>query len=320
MTDDRNLTPFQPFDGMEFSDTQCFLCGQALKETNSREHVFPKWLLSRFNLWDQMVTLLNRTQIPYRYLTIPCCPTCNNEHLARLEQAVESTFRKGPKHLSAIDKLLLYQWTGKIFYGLLFRELSLDLDRARPEFGVITSPDLMEDYRALHGFLQSIRIPIQFGNFFPGSVFVLEIETVPDVGDFDYSDSFIGMTFCIRMGNVGLIACLKDDGLIHDSLSDLYQSLEGVRLHPIQFDELCAIIFYKAYSMARSGKYVSITPPGEQSTVVKVPGFSLVPVFEEWDNKIFARFLEEFWAKWGITYDEIYFPPDSIRSYLSDYL
>jgi hypothetical protein len=64
--------------------------------------------------------------------------------------------------------------------------------------------------------------------------------------------------------------------------------------------------------MDRSGKYVSITPPGEQSTVVKVPGFSLVPVFEEWENKVFARFLEDFWAKWGITYDEIYFPPDSI--------
>lgn len=320
MTKDPDLSPFQPFDGMEFSDSQCFLCGQALEEANSSEHIFPKWLLSGFNLWDQVVTLLNRTQIPYRYLTIPCCSTCNNEHLARLEQAIESAFRKGPKHLAAIDKLLLYQWTGKIFFGLLYRELSLDLDRARPELGAITSPDLMKDYRALHGFLQSIRTPIQFEDFFPGSIFALEIEIIPGIGDFDYSDSFIGMAFCIRMGNVGLITCLKDDELIHDSLSDLYQALEGVRLHPIQFDELCAIVFYKAHSMDRSGRYVSVTPPGEQSTVVKVPGFSLVPVFEEWDNEVFARFLQEFWAKWGITYDEIYFPPDSIRSYLSDYL
>ena len=148
----------------------------------------------------------------------------------------------------------------------------------------------------------------------------VEIETIPGVGDFDYSDSFIGMTFCIRMGKVGLITCLKDDELIHDSLSDLYQALEGVRLHPIQFDALCAIVFYKACSMARSSKCVSITSPGERSTVLKVPGFRLVPVFEEWDNKVFARFLEQFWAKWGITYDKIYFPRDSIRSYLSDYL
>ena len=267
-----------------------------------------------------MVTLPNRTQIPYRHLTIPCCTTCNNEHLARLEQAVGSAFRKGPRYLAAIEKLLLYQWTGKIFYGLLYRELSLALDRARPELGAITSPDLIEGYRTLHGFLQSIRTPIQFDSFFPGSVLTLEIEPIPGVGDFDYSDNSVGMTFCIRMGNVGLITCLKDNELIHDSLSDLYQALAGVRLHPIQFDELCAIVFYRAYSMDHSGGYASITQSGQQSSVFKVPGFSLVPVFGEWDNKVFARFLEAFWAKWGITYDEIYFPPDTIRSYLSDYM
>lgn len=320
MTDELSLSPFQPFDRMAFSHTECFLCGRALDPTNSCEHVFPKWLLSRYNLWDQRVVLLNLTKIAYRDLTIPCCLTCNNEHLARLEHAVTSAFQQGPEHVAAMDRLLLYRWAGKIFYGLLHRELSLDLDRAHPELGAIASPDLMKHYRALHGFLQSIRRPIHFENFFPGSVFVLEIQTVRGVGDFDYSDSFVGMTFCIRMGNVGVITCFKDDGLILDSMSDLYTALEGVRLHPIQFDELCAMVFYKAYSMVRSSKYVSLTPPEGRSTVVKVPGYSLVPVFEDWDNSVFGRFLEEFWEKWGITYEEIYSPPDSVRSYLSDYL
>jgi hypothetical protein len=320
MTDDLNLSPFQPFDQMDFSDSQCFLCGQALEQANSIEHIFPKWLLSHFNLWDQMVSLPNQTQIPYRYLTIPCCTTCNNEHLARLEHAVGSAFRMGPGHVAAIDKTILYQWTGKIFYGLLYRELSLALDRSRPELGTITSPELIGDYRTLHNFLQSIRTPVQFEDFFPGSVFALEIETIPGVGNFDYSDNFVGMTFCMRIGNVGLITCLKDDELIHNSLSDLYQALDGVRLHPIQFDELCAIVFYKAYSMNRSGSYAFIAQPRQKSSVYRVPGFSLVPVFGEWDNRVFARFLEAFWAKWGINYDEIYFPPDTIRSYLSDYL
>jgi hypothetical protein len=320
VTDDLLKTPFQPFDGMDFSDAHCFLCGQVLDDAKSREHVFPKWLLSRFNLWDQTILLLNRTRIPYRYLTIPCCSTCNNEHLSQMEQAVESAFTKGPEHFRQLDKLLLYQWTGKIFYGLFYRELSLDLDRASPELGSITTPELMEDYRTLHGFLQSRRTPIKFDNFFPGSIFVLGVETIPNVGNFDYSDNFIGMTFCIRMGNIGVITCLKDDELILEELTELYQKLQGVKLHPMQFDELCAVIFYKAYSMARSGKYVSITPSGEQSIVVKVPGFSLVPFFEDWDNEVYAHFLEQFWTKWGIAYDQIFVPPDSIRTCLSDYL
>ncbi len=320
MPDDLLKSPFQSFDDMIFSDTHCFLCGQLLNDTRSREHVFPKWLLSRFSLWDQTVSLLNHTQIPYRYLTIPCCATCNNEHLSQMEQAVELSFREGPRHFRQLGKLLMYQWTGKIFYGLLHRELSLDLDRASSELGSITTPELMEDYRTLHGFLQSRRVPIKFENFFPGSIFVFEVEMIPNAGDFDYSDNPIAMTFCIRMGNIGVITCLKDDELILKGLTELYQKLQGVRLHPMQFDELCAVVFYKAYSMARPGKYVSITPPGEQSTVLKVPGLSLVPFFEDWDNVVYASFLEQFWSKWGITYGQIFAPPDSIQTSLSDYL
>jgi hypothetical protein len=318
--DNSVLSPFTPFDGMVFSDTQCFLCGQDLGEAKSREHVFPKWLLYRLDLWDKTITLLNRTTIPYRYLTVPCCPACNSEHLARLEEAIEFAFRKGPKQVIQTDKLLLYQWMGKIFYGLLYRELSLAADRSDPDSETITSTEMMEDYRALHGFLQSIRIPITFENFFPGSVFVFEIECAPGLGSFDYSDNPIGMTFCIRVGNTGVIACLKDDGLVLESFSELYRALDGVKLHPIQFDELCAAIFYKAFSMIRSSKYMSVTAPGAPPIVVKIPGFSQAPWFEEWKDEIFARFLESFWSKYGITFDEIFVPPNSVRTYLSQYL
>jgi hypothetical protein len=70
--------------------------------------------------------------------------------------------------------------------------------------------------------------------------------------------------------------------------------------------------------MQRSGKYVTITPPHGPSTVVKLPGFSLVPFFREWDNETYARFLEEFWSKWGITFDQIFVPPNSVRTYFTD--
>jgi len=304
---------------MDFSENQCFLCGALLQEgTNSKEHVFPRWLLRRYNLWDKTITLLNGTSIPYRYLSIPCCSTCNNEYLSRLETEIELAVNNGADYIAQVEKIRLYQWIGKIFFGLLFRELTLSIDRSNPKIGPITTPEFLQEYRALHGFIQSIIKPIEFHEFFPGSLFVFEVDLIPEISDFDYSDNFIGMSFFIRMGNIGIIACLKDDEQVLELLSDVYQAMKNKRLHPIQFDELCAIIFYQSCLIARNSKYVSMTTTENQTTVIKLPGFSLAPVFDEWDNQQFARFLEDFWSKWGITYDEIFIPPNSFRSYLGE--
>ncbi|MBC7878287.1 MAG: hypothetical protein H7Y59_14045 [Anaerolineales bacterium] len=241
--DKSSETSFKPFD--DFSENKCFLCGKLLQEsTNSKEHVFPKWLLRRYNLWDKTITLLNGTSISYRYLTIPCCSKCNNEYLSRLESKIELAVNQGLSHITQVEKIHLYQWIGKIFFGLLFRELTLSIDRSKPELGAITTPEFLQEYRALHSFIQSIKTPIEFREFFPGSLFIFEVDTIPEIEEFDYSDNFTGMSFFIRMGNIGIIACLKDDEQVLEMHSELYQAMKKIKLHPIQFDELCAIIFY----------------------------------------------------------------------------
>jgi hypothetical protein len=47
-------------------------------------------LQERFGLANQHLTLLNGTLIPYRQLTVPCCQTCNNVHLSKLEKRVQT--------------------------------------------------------------------------------------------------------------------------------------------------------------------------------------------------------------------------------------
>lgn len=312
--DNTSENSLDPFD--EFSENKCFLCGKLLHEDiNSKEHVFPKWLLHRFNLWDKTITMLNGTSIPYRYLTIPCCSKCNNEYLSRLERKIETAINQGLSHITQVEKIDLYQWTGKIFFGLLYRELSLALDRSNPELGAITTPKFLQEFRALHIFLQSIITNVEFQGFFPGSLFIFEVDTIPEIEEFDYSDNYSGMSFFIRMGNIGIIACLKDDEQILKMHSELYQKMKSKILHPIQFDEICAIIFYQSCLMVRNSKYMGVETSENQMSVIKLPGYSLAPVFDEWDNKIFVRFLERFWDKWGLTYEEIFIPPNSFRSY-----
>ena len=38
--------------GRIYTRNRCFYCGRLLRGQNSREHVFPKWLQEKFNLWD----------------------------------------------------------------------------------------------------------------------------------------------------------------------------------------------------------------------------------------------------------------------------
>jgi len=81
----------QPQFGREF----CFLCGVVLDpERDTDEHVIPRWIQERYELWTERLTLLNHTTlnhttIPYRQLTIPCCVTCNNHHLGKIEMQVQ---------------------------------------------------------------------------------------------------------------------------------------------------------------------------------------------------------------------------------------
>jgi hypothetical protein len=70
----------------------------------------------------------------------------------------------------------------------------------------------------------------------------------------------------------------------------------------------------------RTGNYVSMMPEDESNaemTIVKIPGWNLAPLFNEWENKVFALFLEQFWKKWGISSDEIFQEPDCVRTYLN---
>jgi hypothetical protein len=54
----------------------------------TREHIFPKWLQRKLELWDRELNLLNDTSIRYRNLTIPACILCNGVILSKLENAV----------------------------------------------------------------------------------------------------------------------------------------------------------------------------------------------------------------------------------------
>jgi len=148
------------FERLSLTNEKCFLCGSG--ESITQEHVFPKWLQHRDGLFDRELTLLNGAQIKYRQLTIPCCRDCNGIYLGKIEKQISQAVTSGFHGCTGLPDLVVYQWAGKIFFGILRKELTLLADRKDTAAGPIVSEKLVESFSSLHLFLQSIRHPILF--------------------------------------------------------------------------------------------------------------------------------------------------------------
>jgi hypothetical protein len=226
----------------------CFLCGTLLTtDSRSEEHVFPRWLLRDLGLWQETITLLNRTTIPYALLKIPACKDCNNFWLSQVENQVAAAFRAGPEAVAALDQTLLALWLAKVYYGIHVREIGLPADRRNPCGPKIVSGEELRRLRELHHIMQAIRRRVRITRPI-GSIFVFAAQ-VPDEPRlrFDYRDARNVAFVAMRIGSTAVIASLLDWGATADGMS--MRTVETAReldLHPAQFEEVASVIAYAA--------------------------------------------------------------------------
>jgi hypothetical protein len=304
---------YNPFDAMSFTYGKCFICGHVIGDVQGTEYVFPKWLQQEFGLTNKRIRLLNRpTTIPYRKLTVPCCLSCNTNHLAKVDNAVKKAHKKGFSEFARLDRLTVFQWTAKLFYGLLFKELSLHEKQSDPALGFITDPKFLNELKAFHAFLQSAREPSEFVGFHPWSIFLVETQPYRDERGFDYHAGVLTFTFSIRMGEIGIITCLQDNGAQEELFSDHFAKFKGVRLSPIQFDELVARVEYRRLLMNSTPSYFTVFPNRQMS----LQGLSFHPIFDDWNQKEYARHLASHWSKYGMRFENIFREPDIVLSNL----
>ncbi len=100
---------------------------------------------------------------------------------------------------------------------------------------------------------------------------------------------------------------------------ELWNKIAGKTLHPIQFEELCAKLFYSAYLFNRLPEY-HIIPTEEQIFIEAMPlqGMNAKPIFDDWQFKIYGQVVENFWKRWGFLLLEIIKNPEKPLSYLLD--
>lgn len=276
------------YGSQELIGDACFLCGSS--EDITAEHVFPKWLQNSYDLWDQQLILLNGTRIPYRNLRIPCCRRCNSDHLSRVENLICNAVSGGYQKAQRLNARTWYLWAGKLFYGILRKELTLRFDQSDPIKETITSKEDLESFRDnLHLFLQEIRGKHKFQHEVPYSVLICTLHRTD--GSFDLRDDFHQLSMSIRMGEVGVIVSFEDGGLMNETYGRYVAQVDGRELHPVQFIELYAKVCYQnslrvhrltyATALNNEGKGPATTSIANSSTAIR-----------DWNQEEFAKLLQ----------------------------
>jgi hypothetical protein len=243
---------YAPERDMAFSNDRCFLCGISLTTKNrTDEHVVPAWVQREFALSNERIVLLNGTSMPYRQLTIPCCSICNGTYLAPIEQRVADAYRAGRAGFEALDRWDIYSWLGKIFYGLLFRERLLPIDRTGQTPGRIVPPELLAMFFTHHLLLQRVRGVVDCDGF-PASVFLFDAQetTKSRRQNFDLKDSLEAPAIAVRLGPVAIFAALQDFGALETIRMPQWDIARRLALAPVQFAEVFALGVHAATSWA----------------------------------------------------------------------
>ncbi len=281
-------------------DDVCFLCGVTLDaKSRSVEHVFPKWLLRKGNLFNETLFQSNASTLPYRQCTIPCCVLCNSGPLSKLETEIRNAFGGGPEGVRNLEAERLSLWMAKIYYGTILRSNLLPTDRANPSGGPIVPDEVMPILSMLRFFLQRIRIDHQF-NFDPDSTFVTNVHRYdkPD-RDFDWmAATVIGKpgrerfvpALALRHNGVGVITLFGDGGAHKKLCASAFDEFTDVQLHPVQFVELACHAFYKHSLFTDSiGYCTSHVQGGPMITIAHIPASG--PTWNQWDTEEYAMCL-----------------------------
>lgn len=219
------------------------------------------------------MTLMNSTLIKYGQLTIPCCADCNNKYLSRMEKEVSAAFMGGYEAVNQLDRLTLFSWLAKIFYGLLVKERHILLDRSSPDGNKILTDDALDRFAMHHLLMQTIRGEVLWSSKEnPWSIFVLRCQTsdTPSL-QFDYIDSTHIPFLAIRLGEVAVVASLQDWGYLESG--GVLKHMEAARqldLHPFQFKELALVSCYTSMVFFRNRDHMLLSNQ-QQTSILPLP-------------------------------------------------
>ncbi|MBS1548793.1 MAG: hypothetical protein JSS94_02840 [Bacteroidetes bacterium] len=307
---------YYPFRDLNFDDQTCFLSGEKATELLT---IFPEWFMDRFNFRNDSFEMMDKLKsVTYGELTIPCSLPVKKAW-EKLDENIQKAFDQGYDAISTMDDHLLFLWLGRMVYGTLFHEMSMEKKRlSKYEKTLQVSPFLKERFGLFHLMLQSIIHPMEFiGEKKPWSITVVKVKFSEDI--MNYRDDTVNLMFSLAVNGFGIIASLHDNQVVADHQINILEKIGKQTLHPIQFEELYARFHYSNYLLQYEPEFI-IEKQEDKLTIEALPikENSQRPLFGFWDEDMFASVLAGYWEIYGIEKKKILKFPNPILSYLED--
>lgn len=228
----------------------CFICGVS-KNTKSfnDEHVIPNWILKKYGLIVDKITLPNQHKFHYGRYKVPCCNNCNSTLGEIYEKPLSKLFDRPPEEV--IDIIIeskelrqkIFIWLNLIFLKthLKDKELRRNLDN-RNDQGFIADQHYWEDIHHIHcisrvHYSKAIIDPKVFG-----SIVIFKVENSNDKS-YDYIDSSAGKTVMVQLGQICLVAVLNDACACQSIMKDKFDKMYG-NLSTFQIKEIVSHFNY----------------------------------------------------------------------------
>lgn len=276
----------------------CFLCGQNKSpDAINDEHILPNWLLKKYALHNQTISLPNKTPFPYAQYKIPICIECNSLLGEKIEAPISSAFKSesdGIEDLANAGNLhILQQWLSLIFVKTHLKDKYLRnyRDRRKPDRKI--SDQLAYEFHEFHHtycisrmvYSGAVADECSFG-----SLFIVPTEMDASPNGYDYIDSTMGFTLGIVIGEIGIISVFNDGGACTAALSNITGKIDAP-LSRIQFRELVAHIACCNMHLSNRPTFSTFTDLHSTKNTFILSKTEDRPQFMKFDAKVFGKLM-----------------------------
>ena len=203
----------------------CFICGASPSaKTFNDEHVIPDWILKKYNLYSQSITLPNSTQFKYNNYKVPCCLECNAELGDKFEKPISEIIKKGTAAI--LDQMnkdsgkLFIKWLSLIYFKTHLKDRNIRLFQNKQKGNQMVGDfHFWNNFHYIHSFIRTFHTGVIIDPKSYGSFLVLPAKNSPF--PYDYSDSSYGNGVYIRLGAVFLVYLFNDCCIVSDVIEKL---------------------------------------------------------------------------------------------------
>lgn len=312
------LQLFNPFKDMIFDEHFCFLSGDL---TTDKITVFPEWLMEKFEFGKEEIALMQNTKAKmtaYQDLKLPCSLRVK-EAFEELDNKFKKAFDEGFEVINQLDELIIFQWSARIVYGLLYLEMMGEWELNQQMGKTFDMAHKLRDRLGkFHHMLQSLIEPITFGEQKPWSIITFPLKYSADI--LSFRDDIINLLFQFGVNGFGFIVCFQDNGIVKETEKELIEKIKEKTLHPVQFEELYARFHYRIDLLQYIPQHKLHINDDEieiESLPIKQTNPEL-PLYGLWSDDFYARLLSNYWQVYGIEKGEIIQFQKPFLSYLEN--